>query len=124
MISFKLFFEKLDSRMIVYHVTSRRYLNAIKQNGIIPKIPEDYSENGDEVGVYCFPNLDEAENALYNWLGERIEDWEEENQMDYDECVLKIDITGLNVKEEHGIDWEIIVKDVVTPDRILEVLGI
>jgi hypothetical protein len=44
--------------------------------------------------------------------------------MDYEECLLKIDITGLNVKQDHGIDWEIIVKDVIPPDRILEVMDV
>jgi hypothetical protein len=63
-----------------------------------------------------------SQNALYNWLGERIEEWEEENDKEYDEFVLKINIDGL---EEHLIDsveydWTCVVN--IEPSRIVDVI--
>lgn len=112
------------NRRIVYHVTTKRYLPAIKQNGLIPKIPEDYGDNGDELGIYCFPAIDDAEQAMYNWLGERIEEWEDENQQEYLECLLEVDITGLRYTEDPDVGYEVIVKEPISPDRILKVLEI
>jgi hypothetical protein len=110
------------NKKLVYHVTSKRYLSKIHKNGLIPKIPKDYGEDGDEIGVYCFPSIEDTENALMNWLGERIEEWEDENDKEYNEVVLVLDITGLKVKENHDVDYEIIVKEPIPPDRIVDVL--
>lgn len=115
--------ENMDRR-IVYHVTTKRYITSIKQNGLIPKIPEDYGDNGDELGIYCFPTIDDAEQAMYNWLGERIEEWEDENQQEYLECLLEVDITGLKYIEDPDVGYEVIVKETITPDRILKILEI
>ena len=112
------------NKLIVYHVTTKRYLAPIKQNGLIPKIPEDYGESGDEIGIYCFPSMDDAEQAMMNWLGERIEEWEDENQQEYQECVLELDISGLQYTQDPDVGYEIIVKEPISPDRILKVLEI
>ena len=91
------------------------------KTGLEPRIPEDYANTGDVQGVYLFKTLDDTKNALYNWLGERIDDIEEETGKPYDEVVLKINIAGL---EEYLIDsveyeWTCIVR--IEPSRIIEV---
>lgn len=116
--------EQQSDMTFAYHVTRRKNLNSIKKKGLIPKIPKDYGINGDIKGVYLFKTIDDTKNALYNWLGERIEEWEEENDKEYDEVVLKINITGL---EEHLIDsveyeWTCLVN--IEPTRIVDILEI
>jgi hypothetical protein len=93
--------EQIDELQYAYHVTSRRNLKSIMKKGLEPRIPEDYGEYGDVKGVYLFKTLDDTRNALFNWLGERIEEIEEETGKDYNEVVLKINISGL---EEYLID--------------------
>jgi hypothetical protein len=110
------------SKMLVYHVTSKRHLPTIYQNGLTLKIPEDYGEDGDEIGIYCFPSMDDVENAMMNWLGERIEEWEEEEQTEYQEICLVLDISNLKIKEKHNIDYEIIVKEPISSDRIVDLI--
>lgn len=118
-----LLYENMN-KTLVYHVTSKRYLPSIYQNGLTPKIPEDYGENGDEIGIYCFPTMDDLEDAMMNWLGERIEEWEEEEQTEYQEIALVLDISGLKIKEDHEVDYEIIVKEPISSDRIVDLMDI
>ena len=117
-------FENMVNRHLVYHVTSKHNLTQIQKQGLIPKVPEDYGENGDEIGIYCFPSRNDVENALMNWLGERIEDWEDETGKSYDEVLLILDISGLSFTEDPDVGYEIIVKEPITPDRILKVESI
>lgn len=120
--TFKHFFESVENnQIIVYHITRRSNLPLMYDIGIIPKIPEDYGENGDNLGIYCFPEKEDAVNAMWNWMGERIEDWEEETGLQYDEVLLKLDVTGLDFFKEEEIDWEIIILETIPPDRILAV---
>ena len=107
--------------MLAYHVTAKRNLRSIRRQGLTPRVPEDYGENGDTLGVYCFPDIVSAEYALSNWLGDRIEELEDESGKAYDEQVLELDITGLKTKQDAGVEWEIVVEEPVTPDRILRV---
>ena len=114
--------ENIDASKFAFHVTRRKNLNSIKKKGLEPGIPKDYSVNGDVKGVYLFKTIEDTENALCNWLGERIEEWEEENDKEYDEIVLKINIDGL---EEHLIDsveyeWTCLID--IEPSRIVEVM--
>ena len=112
--------EDVDMNKIGYHVTRRLNLPSIKRNGLLPQVPEDYGDSGDIEGVYLFKSLDDAQNALYNWLGERIEDWEEENDEDYDEVILKVDLSGLNLID--SVEYEWISTDIIEPNRIIDVL--
>lgn len=105
-----------------YHVTRRENLPSIMSKGLEPRIPNDYGTSGDIKGVYLFKTIEDVEGALYNWLGERIEEWEEENDLVYDEVVLKINIVGL---EHHLIDsveyeWTCVVN--IEPSRIIEII--
>ena len=114
--------ETVNEPKFGYHVTRRKNLNSIKKKGLEPRIPIDYGTDGDVKGVYLFKTIEDTQNALYNWLGERIEEWEEENNKEYDEVVLKINISGL---EEHLIDsaeyeWTCLVN--IVPSRIVDVI--
>jgi hypothetical protein len=86
-----------------------------------PKVPEDYGKSGDVEAVYLFRDLDDVENALMNWLGERINEIEEDLGIEYDEVVLKIDITGLTDFLE-SVEYELVYPGVIGPERILEIL--
>lgn len=103
-----------------YHVTRRGNVKSIMSKGLIPRVPKDII-GGDVKGVYLFPSIDDVENALYNWLGERIEEWEEENDKEYDEVVLKVDISGLEGDIIRDLDWEIICLVRIGPERIVDV---
>lgn len=124
MIKFDRCFKEPIDPTIVFHVTRKNNLKSINTRGIVPNVPEDYGEDGDDIGVYCFPTLEDVENALYNWLGERIEDWEEETGENYDEVVLELDISGLEFYKSNDIDWEVVVKETIPPDRIIRVFEI
>lgn len=114
--------EQVNELEFAYHVTRRKNIPSIKKHGLKPRIPKDYGTHGDIKGVYLFKTIEDTQNALYNWLGERIEEWEEENDKEYDEVVLKINISGL---EEHLIDsveyeWTCLVN--IDPSRVVDVI--
>jgi hypothetical protein len=112
--------EQIDELQYAYHVTSRRNLKSIMRKGLEPRIPEDYGVNGDVKGVYLFKTLDDTKNALYNWLGERIEEIEEETGKNYNEVVLKINISGLEAYLIDSVEyeWTCLVK--IVPSRIVD----
>ena len=92
------------TKNFAYHVTSISHLENIKKEGIIPSKPEDFD---DELGVYLFKSFGEVEGALSGWLGDRIDEWEEETGEEYSEIVLKINITGLEdtLIDTVGYEW-------------------
>lgn len=118
-----LLYENMN-KTLVYHVTSKRYLPSIYQNGLTLNTPEDYGDSGDEIGIYCFPSMEDVENAMMNWLGDRIGEWEDGEQTEYQEIVLVLDISGLKIKENHDVGYEIIVKEPVSADRIVDLVDI
>jgi hypothetical protein len=91
-----------------YHVTRRCHVESIMEKGLEPNVPSDY---GDFKGVYLFKTIEDTENALYNWLGDRIEEWEEENDEEYEEVVLKINTAGLeeNLIDSVAYEWTCLV---------------
>lgn len=111
-------------QQIGYHVTRRKSLESIKQIGLQPRVPEDFGEEGDIEGVYIFKTYDDMDNALWNWMGERIEDWEEENDEEYDEIALKIDMTQISLEDiwdTAGFEWT--VRNTIPPQAIIEVIN-
>ena len=107
-----------------YHVTRRKNLNLIKKKGLEPRIPKDYGISGDVKGVYLFKTIEDTQNSLSNWFGERIEEWEEENDKEYDEVVLKINITGLEDSLIDSVEYEWTCLAIIEPSRIIEVIEI
>jgi len=116
----KKFNENFNDSIYGYHVTSRKNLKSIMETGLEPRVPEDYGVNGDIKGVYLFKTLDDTENALFNWLGERIEEWEEENDEEYDEVVLKVDLSGLYLLDSVEFEWTCL--EHINPSRIVEII--
>ena len=113
-------YEEYDSKIIGYHVTNKKDLSSIMKNGLEPRVPQDYGENGDIKGVYLFKTIDDAKNALMNWFGERIEEWEEETGETYNEIGLKIDLSGLDLFDSVGFEW--ICLEHIEPNRIMEIM--
>jgi len=104
---------------ISYHVTSKHNLDSILKNGLEPRIPTDYGMKGDTKGVYLFKTVSDAKTALYNWLGERIDEWEEETGKEYDEVLLHVDISGLECLDTVEFEWTCL--DHIPPNRILSI---
>jgi hypothetical protein len=104
-----------------YHVTRKENLASIKAKGLELNVPADYGDMGDVKGIYLFKTIDDTENALYNWLGERINEWEEENDQAYNEVVLKVNITGLKNDLIDSVAYEWICLVNIEPSRIEDV---
>ena len=69
-----------------FHVTKKENMESILEHGLIPQIGERSEELGEsEKAIYLFPNIEEMENALYNWLGECFED-------DEDLIIIQVDV--------------------------------
>lgn len=54
-----------------FHVTDMKNLSSIIKFGLIPQIGSNSLLCDEQVpAIYFFPNFEEMNNALYNWLGE------------------------------------------------------
>jgi hypothetical protein len=114
-------FESFNNpRIIGYHVTNQSNLKKILKTGLEPRIPEDFGEKGDVKGVYLFKTGDDTNNALYNWFGERIEEWEEENDKEFKETILVVDLTGLDLYDSVEFEWTCL--EHIPPERIIQVI--
>ena len=61
-----------------FHVTPKQNMDSILANGLIAQIGERSKEIGEsQEAIYLFPNFEEMETALANWLGECFEDTDE-----------------------------------------------
>lgn len=112
-------FENINKKIIGYHVTNQSNLKKIIKKGLEPRVPEDFGESGDVKGVYLFKSIDDCENALMNWFGERIEEWEEENDKEFKECLIVVDLTGLDLFDSVEFEW--VCLEHISPDRFLDV---
>lgn len=104
---------------MAYHVTDKKNLESIFKNGLETRVPEDYGETGDTKAVYLFKTIDDAKTALSQWLGERIEDWEEETGETYEEVLLHVNITGLECLDTVEFEWTCL--EDIPADRIMSV---
>jgi len=115
--NYKEYSENIDNdRIIVYHVTRKENLESILEDGLLPKTPEDFPY--DDEAVYVFPTREDMTTAMGQWLGDRIDEWEEENDEEYGEIELVIDVTGLKSKSD--VEYELAILEPITPNRILE----
>lgn len=108
------------TKVIGYHITFKHLLSDIKRDGLKPQVPSDMEE--DYKAVYLFKSIDDAKNALLNWLGERIEEMEEEQDIPFEEMCLEVDLTGLEIIDSVEYEWACL--DLITPDRILSITEI
>ncbi len=81
-----------------FHVTPKQNLNSILANGLIPQIGKRSEDIGEsQEAIYLFPNFEEMDNALANWLGECFIDDDEEEDL----IILQIDLPeGFPVRRE------------------------
>lgn len=87
--------------MIYYHVTTKKALDKIKKEGLQPQIGQRSQKIGEVFpAIYLFTTRDDMEDAIYNWLGEELE-----NEEIYS---LKIDLPkGFPLDEGVQGDWEV-----------------
>jgi len=115
-----LLFEQFNNKKIIgYHITREKLLPQILKKGLEPRVPQDYGDRGDMKGVYLFKTVDDFDNALTNWFGERIEEWEEEKNKEFDESLIVVDLTGLELYDSVEFEWTCL--EHIHPDRFLEV---
>ena len=110
-----------DGKVIGYHVTDKRNIKSILIQGLIPQSPLDFGDSGDVKGVYLFKTKEDMESALGQWFGDRIEEWEEENDKKYKETCLTVDLTGLEPYLVDSVEYEWTCTATITPDRILKI---
>lgn len=104
-----------------YHITRRENLDSIKNNGLEPRVPLDYGETGDIKGIYFFKTLKDTKTALYQWLGERIDEWEEEYDEQYDEICLKVDLTEYKNRLIDSVEYEWIYTEKIPFSKIIKI---
>jgi hypothetical protein len=60
---------------LVYHVTTQRNFVRIRTEGLFPRIGSNARAAGERrPAIYCFRNREDLDNALDNWLGERLQE--------------------------------------------------
>jgi len=105
---------------MAYHVTLASNMKSILSQGFIPSIGERSKNLGEtEKAVYFFHSLEECDNALWNWLGEELED------VDEDLVIFEVNIDKKwTVFDDNGqLFYEIKVTEKVEPHRIVKVLN-
>ena len=94
-----------------YHVTPTSNVGNILKRGLIPSIPVDFE---DVKAVYLFYTIDDASNALMNWMGER--DIYEDV---WDFTLLRIDSAGIyEIDEDAAAPYELVVTSAIPPRYI------
>ena len=97
---------------IVYHVTPANNLNSIMKHGLRPSVGDRSNKiPGEQNGIFVFPDIESAEDAVMNWLGDEFGD-------DVELSLLSITTSGLENKIAKGADYEYIIKTQVSPNRI------
>lgn len=119
--SIKTFEDFNNNKIYGWHVTRRSNIPSILKNGLEPRIPEDFGEKGDVEGVYLFKSAEDVTTALSQWMGEIIEDWEEENDEEYDEIVLKVDLTHLTKYLIDTVEYEWTCVTTIPPKNIISI---
>ena len=102
---------------IAYHITSEKNIDSILKGGLLLNKTEDTFYEEME-GIFLFKTKQDQEDGLTNWLGERIEEIEEETGVSYNETSILVNISDLNVIERK---WELICLEPIPPERILVV---
>lgn len=110
-----------DGKLLGYHVTQERNLKSIMKKGLVPKVPKDFGDDGDYKGVYLFKTKDDMDNAMYNWMGERIEEWEEDNDKEFKETLLTVDLTGMEFSLIDSVEYEWTCTETIPPERIIKI---
>ena len=98
---------------MLYHVTTASAIERIRNQGLIPAIgPRSRKAGEDRPWVYLFPDMETAEDAMANWLGDELPD-------DEDAYLCAIREAGLQGLERHG--FEVLCPVPVPPSCIIRV---
>jgi hypothetical protein len=96
----------------LYHVTPTRNLKSIMKTGLVPNIGDRSNKiTGERTGIYLFPTVEAAEDAVMNWLGDEFDE-------DESLTMLKVNVTGLENSISKGADYELIANTTIEPNRI------
>ena len=98
----------------VFHVTRTSNIPTILKYGISPRVPIDMPE--EEKGVYLFSTIEDAEDAIMNWLGDRFEE-------DEPLALLTISTKGLTLNPS-TVGYEVISKETIPPQNIIKIENI
>jgi GNAT superfamily N-acetyltransferase len=93
----------------LYHVTPKRNLKSIVQNGLRVRTPRDME---DEPGVYLFKDLSDAEDAVTNWMGDRFDEDEEL-------VVIKVDDRFVGKVSSNAAGFEVVSTKDIPPEGIV-----
>ena len=102
--------------MVGYHVTRKELLPSIVSQGLLPQVPDDME---DIKGVYLFKSIEDMNNALMNWMGEKMDEWEEENNKLWEEIYIKVDLKDLEIYDSVEYEWTCL--EVISPQRFLQI---
>ena len=96
----------------LYHVTRKSSLDRVLKSGLKAKVPRDMKN--EPKGVYLFKTVEDLEDAVMNWLGDRF---------DEDDELVMIKIDGRFIKNNDiattSAGFEIISKKNIPPEAIL-----
>ena len=95
----------------LYHITPTKNLPSIRKIGLQPY---QNAEMGDAPGVYFFVDRESAEEALYNWAGDKFDD-------DEPLSMLKVNPEGLNLHSDPTVGYEVWSSKPVPPQNIQSV---
>ncbi|EPX83934.1 hypothetical protein Salmuc_01709 [Salipiger mucosus DSM 16094] len=95
------------------HVTISDNLDSIREIGLTARRGERTSAGNDEEGVYLFPDLQTAEDAIVNWLGDALPD-------DQDIALLEVDLDEAMCAHlgRSDADYELIYRGTIPPGAI------
>jgi hypothetical protein len=110
----------------MYHVTESIHIDALMNEGLIPRIGERSLELGETVArVYLFSSVQTANEALLNWLGEWFEDKAEETGHEIELVILEINPEGLTLHPtfEGQDSWEWYSETPIPPTAISKIMS-
>ena len=94
-----------------YHITRSENVPSIMRSGLTPVKPMDME--GEAKGVYLFRSIDEAEDALMGWLGER---FSEDDPL----TLLRVDSAGVGeLDTDSAAGFEAVSRTAIAPEFIL-----
>lgn len=97
----------------LYHATYQKNLPSIEKDGLLLQVGERSALMNESPGIFLFPNYEDCEHALMNWLGEEFEDFDEE------EPVITLEVTlPADFALEEIVEWERVARASIPPDYI------
>jgi hypothetical protein len=105
-----------------YFIAPAEDIGKIQHQGLLPE-RADWDEEKDNVkGVHMLKSTQDVAKVLETWLGANIEYWEDTNERAYNEMMLTIDITGLELIE--GIGNVLISTEPIDSKRIIKATSV